>query len=612
MRWAPKTLSHLIVSFVILAVIPKQVIAQNQSGPEMVWVNYVQGDVKFSPGKSGEPNLGREWISTNIGQVMQDGYTLVTEQGRAEIEFEDGSLIFLAEHCVLEFDTLWGTEKGFVTYVDLLTGTITVAHPSGSLLSLETPVMLIHLAANETTRVQSALDGVVLEQLIGTEVVLTKSGYAFLGPAESAVYVDHSLIPLTPSETTSEQEQMQQWSSGTVRQPERRPTVLKDEWDEWVEQRLATRQKLIAEGLKQSGLEEPIPGLAGLVEAGKFFDCAPYGKCWRPNEPTQPEAASSGVAVVSAPFDRHAGGPRVLADAESLPEAIPQTATAQNTPKSTSVAVLVNSTMLTRCPMQAWQVAAQAQNGGAQSTPQYAPCFAGSWPSPPSPQSISTDPCYSVDPVTHRKLLRAECYNVYNTWVVGRRHRHPCYFVKAGHHQIGIVPRHPEDRAGHPPVNAKSGILVLTAEKQILRASIESAPAKGVHVVNNVPSSTQHGVDRAVEHASSVAQPLIEARLVETMVPRSVLPREHPAAANSVTAIRFDYHSQNFVGHSGVAGGAHGVVVGHYGGGSVGGGHVGGHPGGGGGPSSGGGHSGGAGSSSSSGSAAGGGGGGHH
>jgi len=88
MRWAPKTLPYMVGLFLILALTPKQVSAQNQPGPEMVWVNYVQGDVKFSPGKDGDPNLGREWIAANAGQVLQDGYTLVTEQGRAEIEFE--------------------------------------------------------------------------------------------------------------------------------------------------------------------------------------------------------------------------------------------------------------------------------------------------------------------------------------------------------------------------------------------------------------------------------------------------------------------------------------------------------------------------------------------
>jgi hypothetical protein len=58
MRWAPKTLSYLVVLFVILAVIPQQVSAQSESGPQMVWLNYVQGDVKFSPGSNGNAKLG--------------------------------------------------------------------------------------------------------------------------------------------------------------------------------------------------------------------------------------------------------------------------------------------------------------------------------------------------------------------------------------------------------------------------------------------------------------------------------------------------------------------------------------------------------------------------
>ena len=610
MRWAPMTPSYLVGLFLILALTPKQVSAQNQSGPEMVWVNYVQGDAKFSPGKDGDPNLGRKWIAANAGQVLQDGYTLVTEQGRAEIEFEDGSLVFLAEHSVLEFDTLWTTEQGFSTYIDLLIGTVTILHVSSGLLHLETPVMKTRIVGSETIRVQCALDGVVIQQIEGTRPLVTKSGSLVLQPGQSAVYVDGRLIPLTPTEPAGERE-IQQWAFGTVRAPEMRRSVLTDEWDQWVGQRLATRQKLIAEGLKQSGLQAPIPGLAGLVETGKFLDCAPYGKCWQPNEPAQLAPSPSGVAIDPIKFDQSPEIPRLVMAAETTPEPIPQIARTQDAPETGSGAILVNSTMLTRCPMQAWQVAAAAQNGGVQSVPQYGPCFAGSWPSPASSQWTSNDPCHYFDPLTRRKIYRLDCYDAYNTWIVGRRHRHPCHFVKAGHHQIGIVPRHPGDRAGHPQGNAKSDVLILAMEKGTLHAGIEAAPAKGVHIVGNAPSSMQHGVDRAVERASGVSQPLIEARLIESMVPRSVLPKEHPATAKNVTAIRFDYHSQNFIGHSAVGRDTHGVVVGHYGGSSVGGGHVGGggHLGGGGGASGGGGHSGG-GSGGSAG--AGGGGGGHH
>jgi hypothetical protein len=613
MRWAPKTLSYLVGLILILALTPKQVSAQNQSGPEIVWVNYVQGDVKFSPGKAGDPNLGRDWIAANAGQVLQDGYTLVTERGRAEIEFEDGSLVFLSEHSVLEFDALWTTKLGFVTYIDLLTGTVTILHPFGGLLNLETPVMKMGFVDSETIRVQCALDGVVMQQIEGTRPLITKSDRLVLQPGQSAVYVDQRLIPLTPTEPASERE-IQQWAS--VRAPEMRRSALKDEWDQWVDQRLATRQELIAEGLKQSGLQDPIPGLAGLVETGKFFDCAPYGKCWQPNEPAQLARFPSGVAIEPIKFDRSPEVPQLAMTAETRPAPNRQIARAQDAPETNSGAILVNSTMLTRCPIQAWRVAAAAQNGGEQSVPQYGPCFAGSWTSLASAQWTSNDPCRYFDPLTHREIDRPGCYNVYNTWIVGRRHRHPCHFVKAGHHRIGVVPRHPGDRAGHPLGNAKSGVLILAMEKGTLHAGIEAAPAKGVDVVGNVPSSMQHGVDRAVEHASGVSQPLIEARLIESLVPRSVLPKEHPAAAKNVTAIRFDYHSQNFVGHSAVGGDTRSVVVGHYGGGSVGGGSVGGggHSGGGGGASGGGGHSGSEGHSGggSVGSAGAGGGGGRH
>ena len=614
MRWAPKTLCCLALLLAIFAATPQKAKAQNQVVPEMVWLNHVQGDVRFSPGKSGNANLGKEWLSANAGQVMQEGYTLVTQEGRAEIEFEDGSLVFLAEHSALEFDDLWIAKDGFVTYtyLDLVTGMVTVAHSSDGLLSLQTPVMTMRIRDRETTRVQCALDGAVLEQINGTNVILTTEGKTFLQPGQSAAFVDNELVPLQPLEPASELAQEHAWAGATVRQPEMSQALPKDQWDQWVDQRLATRQKLIAEGLKEAGLQEPIPGLTGLVETGKFFDC-PYGKCWQSNQPTQ-YAPPPSAAVEPVSFDQPAGVPRLVMVAETTPE-FDAGAVAQNAPAVTRGGIVVNSTMLTRCPMQAWQVAAAAQNGGPQSVPQYGPCFAGSWPSSASPQGLSNDPCYSFDSVTHRRIYRPGCDNyVYNTWIVGRRHHHPCRFVKAGHHQIGIVPRHPGDRSGHPLSNAKSGILVLALQKGTLRASVEGEAAKGVRVVDNVPGSMQRGVDHAIEHASGVAQPVIEAKLVQSMVPRGVVMKEHSAAQKNVSAIRFDYFSHNFVGHSNVAGGGHGVVVAHYGGGgSFGGGSHGGGGsgaghggGGGGGGTSGGGHSGGGAS------AGGGGGGGHH
>ena len=94
----------------------------------MVWVNHADGEVKFSPGHNGKPELGKKWIEASVGQVMEDGYTLVTENGRAEIEFEDGSVLYLAEHSTLEFNALLAKGDATSTTVSLLTGTATHTH----------------------------------------------------------------------------------------------------------------------------------------------------------------------------------------------------------------------------------------------------------------------------------------------------------------------------------------------------------------------------------------------------------------------------------------------------------------------------------------------------
>lgn len=590
MRWNPRMSflpALLIASF---AVIPQPTQAKDNGEPEMVWLNYADGQVKFSPGHDGDPQLRKEWIPAHPGQVMQDGYTLVTEQGRADIEFEDGSLLFLAEHSALEFDTLWSSPKGFVSYISLLTGMLTVAHSSHGMLSLGTPTMTMRFVGSETTRLQCALDGVLIQQIAGTHPIVTRSGTTVLQPGESAVYVDHQLIPLAPMETAGEQELIPQWAAGTVRQPESRPPAPNDEWDQRVALRMTQQRALVTKGLQESGLMETIPGLAGLVQSGRFFDCAPYGRCWDPNEVPQPI-----VPAVPAVTEHSAGAATPLLAAEAMPTVAMEDAYPQSTDTIRNATILVNSTMLTRCPMQAWEVTVAGQQPSTQDVPQYAPCFAGSWPSPaPAPQWTSNDPCYYFDSVTLQRIFRPECYN-FTTWVVGRRHRHNCRFVKFGHHRIGFVPRHPGDRAGQPIAKPKSGILTLTMERGTLRAGIEAPPAKGVHVVGNVPGSMQHAVDRAVEHASSVERPVIEAKLVESMVPHGVFERSHGAAPRNVTAIHFDYHSQSFVGLSSIGGGSHSVVVAHAGGGgSFGGSHgAGGAHGGGG--SGGGGHGGGGG-----------------
>jgi hypothetical protein len=97
MRCAPWLLYSAVVSLLGFPVTAQENKSEpmGEIAPEMVWVSYAQGAVKFSPRKDGTEKLGKEWMEANRGQVMEAGYTLATEGGKAEIEFEDGSVVFL-------------------------------------------------------------------------------------------------------------------------------------------------------------------------------------------------------------------------------------------------------------------------------------------------------------------------------------------------------------------------------------------------------------------------------------------------------------------------------------------------------------------------------------
>lgn len=97
MRWTPKLFYSLVVFLPTVVLIPKQINAKDNGEPQMVWLDYAEGDVKFSLGHDGAPVLGKDWLQANVGQVMENGYTLVTENGRAEIEFENGTVVTLME-----------------------------------------------------------------------------------------------------------------------------------------------------------------------------------------------------------------------------------------------------------------------------------------------------------------------------------------------------------------------------------------------------------------------------------------------------------------------------------------------------------------------------------
>jgi hypothetical protein len=595
--------------------------------PQMVWITHSEGEVKFSPGKKGQAKLNDDWTIANRNQVMEDGYTLVTENGKAEIEFEDGTILYLADHSALEFNELWASSTVYDTRMSLLTGMVTISHPEKSQpglfylpaneLVLYTPVITMHFVDTGVTRVESAVDGIRVKRFSGLLTLGDGVEVAALGPDDEAAYIGGKIVRLTPLLSTSED--LSEFAGKAVVTP--RPQASPEEvaWDQWVSGRLASRQEWIAQGLKQSGMKEEIPGLAAMAEDGKFFDCQ-YGKCWQPN----PVAMASEQNPATASADTASHGSQTQGTATRT----------QNPPLQTNNGkIVVNQALMSRCPMQTWQITTDPNGKTTRTILNYGPCFAGSW-------DYLSDPCYPRRYIPGQPWP-ADCYvySPFQTWIVGRRHHHECHWVKVhGHgHGLGFVPRSPLDKAGHPPVFAKTGVYVLSLDRGKLAASTQSTSAKDVRLLSQAPPQLGRALDKtAFANAPRVDRPEIQGRLVASIVPKNLQDVGHSSTATSVNTVHFDYKSGNFVGKTNTGGTEHSVVMArtsgggissaphsgsagssfHGGGGSSGGGgshSAGGSSGsGGGGGHSGGSSSGGSSSGSSGGSSGGGGGGGGH
>ena len=85
--------------------------------PQIVRLSLVQGDVRVAVGKlKGQPEMS-PWVQAAANMPLESGFSVVTGKGRAEIEFEDASTMYLGENSALTFDELT-TQNGVPTHGD--------------------------------------------------------------------------------------------------------------------------------------------------------------------------------------------------------------------------------------------------------------------------------------------------------------------------------------------------------------------------------------------------------------------------------------------------------------------------------------------------------------
>ncbi len=384
------------------------------SYPEIVRISYLEGDVRIArASKNDGDGKGAAWETAVMNLPLQEGDNLVTgKDGRAEIELEDDSTVYVAENSALNFEDLHSTSGVPHTELALVSGAVTMHLDSlmpGETFVLHTPTneLLTRYPQKAEMRVTSYLDGTALTPLTPGTLDVAGTGNLQQVSADKTFLFEegHKMAAAAPDQTPD----------------------LKA-FDAWVADRYAARSADTRQVMQEAGLERPVPGLAQLKGKGAFYDCQPYGKCWEPTP--QKSLVSSGGGTAG-------GGGVGIPDAWGMDMGFPCMPWAMGYDFYPGIMTFQPAT-----PMPA-DVAYQGMYGGMYGG------MAGGW-------GMMNPYAWAV---CHAGYWMPQQNGRY-AWVVGRRihHHAPVRWVRVGR-TVAAVPLNPRDVKGQLPLNRGFGFV---------------------------------------------------------------------------------------------------------------------------------------------------------
>jgi hypothetical protein len=552
-----KFLCVRIVFFILFAsltiIIPPKLLASKGSEDREVYVASVQGDVRISRGKDHQPDLNQPWELAQSGERVGEGYALATGSGRAEVEFENGSMVYLAENALLLFTELSGRGSHIVSSMSLATGASTffLRPDADESHFIKTPTDRLTILAPESffARVDAFLDGTAITpqgeqgetlQRRGRQDFKFAKGQTLLLLGGVVVQVSGSesrdaaaAIPVEPQWSSTDPWELVLSGLPDFQLPSMAPSLNQKgemrsslanrqsssvrDWDAWVSSRQARRSAATVSALKASGLLSPIPGLADLYEHGTFFSCKPYGTCWEAADPAeaQDSAPPSAAPVAESPLQGQANSPFQ-----------PQTVQWEELVQGwCSPPTLRTVTRVAHTPEELQKL--ERVKAGAQRS-RYSPvaypndCENGYW----IPHGHHYARVVTPRP---RHCEGARCKPIHAPRPV---------LVRAGN-RMGFVPAHPNDVKGKAPINLKGGILIPSkpGERTEL-AAVE--PSQKVTVFKKAPREFR---GEFFNQTLRVSAPEIHAHLEHETARES----SGSLSAHAVPPITYDYKTHHFL-----------------------------------------------------------------
>ena len=520
----------------------------NVTYPQVVRISSLEGDVRVSRGKKGSEQTGAEWEKAVADLPLETGYSLATGEGRAEIEFEDASTLYLGENSVLVFNDLHETAGAPYTDIALLTGTVTLhVHPyvANELFLLKTPTdtLITRYPEKFYARLTSFLDGIAVTPEAGGVIHLPALTQEQILKGQTLYYRDSKRIdpPASADQT--------QFAA----------------WDAWVAGRIAQRDAANAQMMEASGRTEPIPGLAEMNGLGHFFDCAPYGTCWEPDQ--FPAAPSESDPQSTAAQE---GSAAIAQNQESADASKAGTLPAKR---------ILAEFFPCMPPAIRYRLSIEALAAGNKQAAFDPYLYPYAW-----------GVCHSGGWTRHRN---------HYVWVVGHRRHHltPVRWVKSGR-TVAFIPIHPFDVKGRPAINRSEVVFALNEKSRLGFEPLQLSPSKPLELLDQPPREFRrtvlmplnraeephlmaHKVENGLSSKSSQAKLNAIPLTFDHKTQSFVAPHQEMRDGHSVTVVApITNHGGNLQSHSGFsgggAGGSHGATSSgggsHSGGGSGGGG----------------------------------------
>jgi len=235
----------------------------DSSHARIIRLSLVSGDVRFATQTHGDPlaDSGANWDAAQLNLPIRQGYVLATDNGRAEVEFENGTLAFVKENTVLEFYDLSLKDGTLITRLVLRQGSASfhVNPVSGDYFSVTGGDFTVEAGSRATFRLDNFDDGSSVEAVSGHVNVLHQDETTPLAKGQS--------LSMKAGDSSS-------LSIGRV--PEQ------DEFDHWVSGQIDTVSTATAATMQYTNSPYYTAGFGSLYSYGSWFNCGGYGFGWRP------------------------------------------------------------------------------------------------------------------------------------------------------------------------------------------------------------------------------------------------------------------------------------------------------------------------------------------